>query len=286
MLKTKEFRTFVRPIAISALSFSIICAVINKLIIQLDPSYYLLANRGVGKIVFTLVAILHMLFLMHHCSPRIFKRFLHQSVYFIITKQWIGTFFLYFILFALVHISILAGIILSGYASLNPIPFNSILGKGKTLLLGFIATFFLALTEELIFRGALYTYIKTRFQPLTSAFITSLCFSLAHNLSNPLLLVTDEWQLGLGLFLLGLFLNLLFIATKKLYICMGAHAGLVFIKVILRRLPFILFPCYTQLPWWITIDLRKSIITHTMLVIGCIILLRYIIIHKKKKFQE
>ncbi len=132
------------------------------------------------------------------------------------------------------------------------------------LIWGFIVVFFLAWTEELIFRGTIYLYFAQYFQPLISLLITSTMFMFAHDLSNPLNLVTKNWQLGLGLFLLGALLNIIFITTKKLYTGMGAHAGLVFVKVALRRIPLIMYLPASQLPFWINKDLRMSPLIHLL----------------------
>jgi hypothetical protein len=102
---------------------------------------------------------------------------------------------------------------------------------------------------------------------------------LCHDLTNPLNLITKDWKLGLGLFLLGMMLNIIFVITQKLYTGMGAHAGLVFVKVILRRARFLVFLPAAQLPCWVNPDLRQSVLIHIMFVavnIGLIIRYRKI----------
>jgi hypothetical protein len=102
---------------------------------------------------------------------------------------------------------------------------------------------------------------------------------LSHDLTCPLNLITSHWELGLGLFLLGFLLNILFIVFDKLSVSMGAHAGLVFVKVLLRRIPIIIWP--TVLPWWVDSDVRKSFFVHLVFVITLVIL---IYIKRKKIF--
>ncbi len=276
----KEFRTFARPIILSAFSFIFISFTLNEIITLIDPSYHLLSNRGIGKIIFTLIAIAHVFILLFLTSKKCVQKFLTSSLYFFTQERWIKPFFSYFISFFIIHIIMLLFIATAGYATITPLPMSLIVNKWKTLSLGFIATFFLAWTEEMIFRGALFIYLRIFFNEILAAFITSIIFSLAHNLYNPLILISQEWQLGLGLFLLGFFLNLIFIQSNKLYTGMGIHAGLVFVKVILRRLPFITFLAAHKLPWFISSDLRKSIITHLLLLIGIVFLLY---LHKKKR---
>jgi hypothetical protein len=52
---------------------------------------------------------------------------------------------------------------------------------------------------------------------------------------------------------------------------MGAHAGLVFVKVALRRAPLIIFS--QHLPWWVHSDLRQSVLVHAFFMIIIILLL-------------
>jgi membrane protease YdiL (CAAX protease family) len=152
----------------------------------------------------------------------------------------------------------------AGHASINPQVTTLFGPRAGSLLLGFVATFFLAWSEEAIFRGTLYPFLCRSFNPWAGMIATSFIFSLAHNLHNPLGLLTTEWRLGLGLFLLGLLLNTVFALSNKLYVSMGIHAGLVFVKVILRRIPLITLA--PTLPWYLHADLRQSTITHLLFI--------------------
>jgi hypothetical protein len=104
----------------------------------------------------------------------------------------------------------------------------------------------------------------------------------AHNLTNHLALITTNWQLGLGLFLLGILLNLIFIDTQKLYAGMGLHAGIVFVKVILRRAPFLIFLPPNFIPFWIRKDLRMAPLTHFLFFVVILFFIYKIFIYKKK----
>lgn len=233
---------------------------------MLDPSFNLLANRGVGKIAFISLVIWHIVLFLWFQKRAFMSEFLRINILFV-RQRWLFSFFAFFTLFASAHGIMLFVLWFSGWITLHPITLSySLIPK---ILWGFVATFFLAWSEELIFRGTLYTYIAQEYKPLTSAIITSFIFMGAHDLTNPLNLVTTQWKLGLGLFLLGLLLNCIFIITKKLYVGMGAHAGLVFIKVALRRLPIIQYAA--PLPIYLDPDLRKSLVVH--LFFACIIFL-------------
>lgn len=60
---------------------------------------------------------------------------------------------------------------------------------------------------------------------------------------------------------------------------MGIHAGLVFVKVILRRLPLIGYLPEEQWQWWFAQDLRQAPLVH---ILFAIIILTLIIIYRKK----
>lgn len=265
--------SFLRPIVKSALKLFIVSILCNLLLIYADPSYHIRANRGIGKIVFTGLVLIQLFNLLRHCSLATQKAFFRKNILFLYYDRWVSGFFLFFLLFFGLHALVLTVLLAGGYASWVTPSAALIISLWKTLAVGGIATFFLALTEEVIFRGALYTYCSTYFSPLTSALLTSICFSLAHNLYNPLVLVTSELSLGIGLFLLGLLLNLILIKTEKIYYAMGAHAGLVFLKVLLRKIPCFTFASNSELPWYITPDLRAAPVVHLLFFVALAMLL-------------
>lgn len=258
------------PIVVSALSILITSLIVQPVGLLLDPSFSLLANRGVGKIAFTLIVIINILLLLTTLSKEILAEFLERNLYFISRKSWLRPFFLMFVTFFLIHGILLASFGIMGYVHFDASALTLIPKKIFPLLFGFIATFFLAWTEEAIFRGALFLVLRQKLRPFISIVLTSLIFMLAHNLTQPWMLITVDWRLGLGLFLLGMFLNIVYFVTNKLYIGMGIHAGLVYVKVFLRRIPCIEYIPY--LPWWINPDLRQSIVTHILFVAVIIVL--------------
>jgi membrane protease YdiL (CAAX protease family) len=279
-MKFNKIMRIVGPIALSALSILIVSLLINPIACWLDPSFHLLANRGVGKVAFTTIVILHILQLFLIGSRHFFETFLDINLRFFKNKRWIVPFFTFFLIFFVVHVALLAIFYLAGYATYNHTSSSPSFGS---LAIGFLATFFLAWSEEVIFRGTLYLYFLQHIRPIESILLTSGIFALVHDLTNPLNLVTKNWKLGLGLFLLGILLNLTFAITNKLYTGMGIHAGLVFVKVVLRRWPIIAFLPVTQLPCWVDRDLRQSFLIHGLFTFVNIIL---IIKYKKKLFQR
>ncbi len=162
---------------------------------------------------------------------------------------------------------------LVGYSTFNPNWGHFSLSFVLKMLLGLFAAFMVAWTEETIFRGMLYNYFRQFTTPLVGIFITSAIFMFAHNLYNPLNLVTKDWQLGLGLFLLGFLLNLIYVLTGKLYTAVGAHMGLVAVKVVLRRMKFFIFSPAATWPFWVNSDLRKSLVTHVLFAVTIIIVI-------------
>lgn len=270
---TRRFLTCMRPVILSALSILITFLLLQPVALRLDASFSLLSSRSVGKIALTVIVLLHIALLVAFVSRTLLYKILDATVLFFQSKKWIKPFFIYFFSFFIIHSLLLCALLATPYVVSNPAALSLLPAKLGSLLWGFVATFFLAWTEETIFRGALFQILLDTLSPLASIIATSAIFMLAHNLTNPLAMVTTNLSLGVGLFLLGMFLNTVFFITKKLYIGMGIHAGLVFVKVVLRRVPLVTFS--PILPWWLHPDLRMSYITHTLFAIVIVGLIIY-----------
>lgn len=280
------------PIVLSALSLLVSVFVLQPLALFLDPTFDLTASRGIGKVAFvTMVIYQFLLFLLVLAKTSDhYKKFLDdffkRNLFFFIREKWVPSFSIFFISFFSLHAMMILFIYNQGYIFYQPdwgIINLALIGK---TLFGLFVVFMLAWTEELIFRGTIYPYFRQFYSTLTSLFVTSMIFMLAHNLKgialhqNPIALVTTEWKLGLGLFLLGFLLNQVFVVTKKLYTGMGLHAGLVFTKVIIRRAPIIAYIPENQWAWWINRDLRQSHLTHILFIATII----FIFVRYKKHF--
>ncbi|MFA5074741.1 MAG: CPBP family intramembrane glutamic endopeptidase [Candidatus Babeliales bacterium] len=260
---------------LSAFSIFISFLILQPIACWLDPSFNLLANKNIGKIAFTFLVIYQIILLIYIQPKNFLKNFFETNFLFFKDKNFLKVFFKYFVIFFLLHSLLLAIFYSAGYLDYNPKwGYFSISLILKTLF-GFIATFFLAWTEELIFRGTIYNFFVQNLKPITSIIFTSFIFMLVHDLHNPINLITKNWELGLGLFLLGIILNIIFVGTKKLYANIGAHAGLVFVKVVLRRAPFVLFLPPEILPFWVNKDLRMSPLTHLLFIITIFVLAYY-----------
>lgn len=271
------------PIVISAFSVFITFLILQPLALLLDPAWTLLSSRSIGKITLTVIVIEHILLLIFLQSRQFLQQWFQTNLRFLESLRWLKSFFLFFLTFFCLHSLILLSFYCAGYLIYDPA--WGIIKPSLVLrtAFGFVVTFFLAWTEELIFRGTVYPLLVQHLSKLESVFLASLIFMLCHDLTNPLNLMTKDWKLGLGLFLLGMMLNLIFVVTGKLYSGMGAHAGLVFVKVILRRARFLVFLPAAQLPLWVNEDLRQSTLIHALFAI---VNLSLIIMHRKKLFSN
>jgi membrane protease YdiL (CAAX protease family) len=263
----KQIPKLVGPIALSALSVFISFLILQPLALWLDPTFNLLASRGIGKVAFVSLIIYQIFLLLVLLPQKFFEKFLELNIYFFTQKGWLKRFFTYFAVFFSFHALLLFIFFMSNFVQYNPNWGTLSITLIYRILFGFFVVFMLAWTEELIFRGTIFLYFVQHLNPLPSLLLASTIFMFAHDLSNPLNLITKDWQLGLGLFLLGAMLNSICMTTKKLYTGMGAHAGIVFVKVILRRMPLLTFLPAAQLPFWVTRDLRTSPLVHILFFI-------------------
>ncbi len=255
------------PVVLSALSFGIIFFLLEPLARLLDPLLTLFASRGAGKIVQIILAMLHVVLLISLQSHAFISAWFNQNIRFLGSTAWLKYFLSFFALFFTLHASLLGALWLAGYTYFNTTWGNCSVSLFISIALGFLATFMLAWTEELLFRGTVLPLLKKFLSPLESIFWSALIFMLCHDFSNPLNLLTVDYKLGLGLFLLGFMLALIFHISGKLYCGMGAHAGLVFVKVIMRRAPLLVYLPPSELPWFVDQDLRQSFLVHALFVL-------------------
>lgn len=265
---TKKHWNCAGPILLSALSLLNSFFIIQPLALFFGPEFNLLASRGIGKVAFISMVIFQVLLFMLYQPPSFLKNFLDRVVLFFVKERWFPLFASLFSIFFIFHSIVLLIFYIFGMISFSPIFIinPSVIGK---LLFGLFVAFMLAWTEELIFRGTIFPYFEQFYSTVPSIILTSLIFMLVHNLKNPLMLLSYDWKLGLGLFLLGVLLNQVFVITRKLYAGMGVHAGLVFVKVVLRRIPFL-----SNVP-----DLRQSYLVHILFLLTIVTLF---IVYRKK----
>lgn len=262
MIKNRVFA--IVKLLLMALSILLVCCILEPILSQFGPHYSLLSRRDFGKITFLIIVILHFGALIYLTSKDLFKDLIDRTLLFFVKDKWflpfLKSFFLAVLTFTALFLVLLS---LKKIQIVSPLPLFQ-RECAEDFIFGIMAAFTLAWSEELIFRGALYRYFTHHsFSPFWGALITSVVFSLSHNLTSPWSLVWPNWRLGLGLFLLGFLLNLIYIVSDKLYVNMGAHAGLVAAGRVVRRA----FPFYVlalPLPWWLNEDLRSSFVVQAL----------------------
>ena len=144
-----------------------------------------------------------------------------------------------------------------------------------TIGLGIPITFLLAWSEEIIFRGIFFTYINHYMDMLPSILCTATFFMFAHNLQAPWQLIGRDWRLGFGLLLLGILFNQIYVCTQRLSYAIGAHMGLVLLKVVLRKLPCIQYNDTATWGYSMHTDIRQAGIAHALLLTAIVVLTYY-----------
>lgn len=257
------------PIILSACSIFLTFNIIRPIALLLDPNLNLLASKGFGKIIFSFLAIFQVLLFLITQSQSFIDKFLKISVFYFKDKDFFYKISKYFVVFFSFHWLVLLAFCNLGYVNYNPHWGTLSWPLIPNIIWGLFATFFLAWSEELIFRGMFYPYFAQFWKPITSLICTSFCFMFVHGLENPIIFFLSDYKIAFGLFLLGVLLNTIYVISGKLYTGMGVHMGLVAVKVILRRMPFLTF-----------MDLRQSSIVHFLFISITLLL----IIYNKEKF--
>ncbi|MGD1997865.1 MAG: CPBP family intramembrane metalloprotease [Candidatus Dependentiae bacterium] len=257
------------PIFGSVLSFFCAFHLLDPLATWLSPSFSLYLTRGVGGAAILLAAVWQVCCFAsiqkHSILQRLYSHFSWPS-----SPAQLRLFARFFFWFAIAHIGLLALYVIADAGTFHASAFALISRRWLTLLGGFVATFFLAWSEELIFRGLLFDHFRRFHGLLSSAIYSSILFSLVHRIYAPWLLVTTEWRLGTGLFLLGMLLTIIAVWQRSLAASAGAHAGLVFIKVLLRKIPLVAIPLNTSLLF--PDDLRTSVVTIEIMMVAIVAL--------------
>lgn len=271
----QRFLKIVRPIFISALLLFCAAVLVQYCMTFFIPSFDILASKDLGKIVFTLLVFGALgIFILQQPS-----KFQHQwwlrNIHFLYDRTQLRLFGRFFVTFFMLHVLLLASCYFFGLGLLQNISDVSVIKIIGQLLFGFIATFMLALTEEIMFRGTLYPYFAQWLRPIVAVFITSLLFMLVHFFPSPVAQIQKDPPIATGLFLLGLMLNLIFISAGSMYANIGTHAGLVYVKVILRKARFFVLASPSTLPWFLHADLRQAPIVHALFTLIIVVLIVY-----------
>ena len=127
-----------------------------------------------------------------------------------------------------------------------------------SILSGFIAVVFVAIAEELLFRGFIFQMMLESFGKWPAQFLISGLFLLTH-LNNPGMSGTIKLLASINIFLASLMFGLAFMKTKSLALPIGIHLMANFTQGILLGFGVsgnhemsILKPVFTNAPEWIT----------------------------------
>jgi uncharacterized protein len=154
------------------------------------------------------------------------------------------------------------------------------------LLIGCTA-FMIALTEEILFRGFFLQTLLKDLPVWMAVVITGIIFVFFHKLGS----IQDFWlipydaMLAGGIFALHLLLTAAYFKTKLLYLPLGIHSGLVFGKVVFRKLKLI--EVIEPESFWFGLggDARRGFLAWILFVSG-ILVLRFLITKREKKAME
>ncbi len=260
----------VRPIGWSVLLLFLAATLVQMGVGFFVPGFDILASKDLGKIIFTTLVFGALGFFVYQQPSEFRTAWVARNFTFLKECAAFKIFAQCFVFFFFLHALFLGICYGTGHAALQSVTAPNLLKFAGQLLFGFGATFMLALTEEIMFRGTFFPYFSQWLRPITATLVTSLCFMIVHFLPNPVAQLRNEWPIGLGLFLLGFMLNLIFIKAGTMYANIGTHAGLVYVKVILRKIRFLAFAPAATLPWLLHPDLRQAPLVH--ILFGCIII--------------
>ncbi len=122
-----------------------------------------------------------------------------------------------------IYLGLLFGFIIMGLGllillAINQVKFLGITLSFKELLFSILIYIFVAITEEVLFRGYILRNFMASFNSYWALLLTSLVFAIAHG-ANP----NMDWFSFLNLFLAGLLLGGTYIYTKNLWFPIALH---------------------------------------------------------------
>ncbi|MGA2297751.1 MAG: CPBP family intramembrane glutamic endopeptidase [FCB group bacterium] len=150
-----------------------------------------------------------------------------------------------------------------------------------TFLTFTLTTYFLAASEELLFRGIIFQAVLERFKPGFTIIFTSIIFALAHFL-NP----HYTFLSAFNIFLAGILLAIMYIKTLSLWLPITFHFLWNWCQLVFLGSPisgynndsFIIKVDFSTLPHWLSggeFGIEGGIITTLLLLSFTIIVIRY-----------
>lgn len=245
-----------------------------QFLFQKDPG--LLLHHGFGQATFYLLFILNVLIFQRYVNREsFFSLGLHPYPGWHVTllKGWAAG------VIAFVFYSLLMG-------AFGVVEFKYRPGIERLITAFFVAfsAFMIALTEEILFRGFFLQTLLNDLPKWIAVTITGIIFVLFHDLAHPQSFFTESRQMMLagGLFCLNVLLCFAYLKSKTLYLPIGIHAGLVFAKIVFRKMKLM----HTLQPesylFGIDGDARRGFAAWLLFLSG-IFVLNYLITEREKK---
>jgi membrane protease YdiL (CAAX protease family) len=131
----------------------------------------------------------------------------------------------------------------------------------RAVIPGLLFGYFIAIPEELLFRGFVFRYLRwdaSAGVTIGAVIISALFFAAAHKFSDPLgWFEREEIQLFIGLFCLGILLAVALLVTGSLWAPIAIHATLVSFVVVAIRNDVVDLDLS---PWWLgnADDIRRA----------------------------
>lgn len=151
------------------------------------------------------------------------------------------------------------------------------------LLIG-CSAFGVAATEDILFRGFFFQTLLKDIPKWPAIVITGIIFGFFHKLNQPLDFLTIPYDAMLfgGVFALNILLCFAYLKSGGLYLPIGIHSGLVFAKVVFRKLKIMHVLEDDSFLFGLGGDARRGFLAWALFVLG-IFVLRFLISVRERK---
>ena len=235
----------------------------------------LLIHHGTGQIVFYLLFVLNII---------LFQKYINRESFLslglrpypdwipLLLKGWIAG-MLAFVLYS--TLAMIFGVV----------EFQMRWGLERILTAFIVAfsAFAIATTEEILFRGFFLQTLLKELPAWISVVITGIMFVLFHDLARVHYFWTEPKHMMLagGLFSLNVLLCAAYLKTKKLFLPIGIHSGLVFAKVFFRKMKLVHVIEPNSYLFGIDGDARRGVLAWLFFLAG-ILVLNYLITERDR----
>ena len=245
-----------------------------RFLFQKDPG--LLLHHGIGQLTFYLLFVLNVFLFQKYVNRNSFLSLgleLYPGWIITVLKGWVVG------VIAFVSYSALMG-------AFGVVEFKMAFRFGRILTAFIVAfsAFGIALTEEILFRGFFLQTMLKDMSKWPAILVTGIVFIFFHDLANiqNFWTVPKHMMLAGGLFSLNVLLCFAYLKSKTLYLPIGIHAGLVFAKIVFRKMKLMQTLQYNSYLFGIDGDARRGIMAWLLFLAG-IFVLNYLITEREKK---